>query len=74
MVVCMYVLVHVCMFSVWPDKFMTFSGMQVKHRKCSVLHGPQSGNDWSKTDGAASTELIIQGCPAPMFSNTQPYT
>ena len=56
------------------DQFMTYSGMQVKHRKRAVLHGQRSGNNWSKKDGTASTELIIQGSPVPTFSNTQPYT
>ena len=56
------------------DQFMPYSALQVKHRKCAVLHGQRSGNKWSKKDGTASIELIIQSSPVPRFSNMQPYT
>jgi len=56
------------------DRFMTYSGMEVKHRKCAVLHGQRTGNNWSRRDGTASTELVVQNSPIPLLTKEQSYT
>ena len=55
-------------------RFMTHSGMEVKHRKCAVLHGQRTGNNWSRRDSTASTELVVQHSSIPIFDREQPYT
>ena len=56
------------------DIFMTYTGMKVKHRKCALLHGQRSGNNWypkSKTDRLV---LEIQGDQIPKYPRSKTYT
>ena len=53
---------------------MNFSRMEIKHRKCAVLHGQRTGNNWSKRDATAGTELTVQGSPLPSFPRDKAYT
>eukprot|EP00745_Piridium_sociabile_P024546 TRINITY_DN38897_c0_g1_i6.p1 TRINITY_DN38897_c0_g1~~TRINITY_DN38897_c0_g1_i6.p1 ORF type:complete len:597 (-),score=89.74 TRINITY_DN38897_c0_g1_i6:48-1838(-) len=54
------------------DEFMT--AMELKHRKCGVLHGKRSGNNWPKKDKTGETKLTIQGVSLPMLNRDQSYT
>jgi hypothetical protein len=48
--------------------------MQVKHRKCGVLHGKRSGNRWCRRDQTGDAQLTIQHEALPMFNQNQVYT
>lgn len=56
------------------NRFMNYCGMEVKHRKCATLHGQRTGNNWSKRDGTAETELEVQGSTIPKYNKDQSYT
>ena len=56
------------------DQFMTYSGMEVKHRKCAILHGQHTGNNWSRHDGTATTHIEVQNAPVPMAGRDTSYT
>ena len=56
------------------DQFMTYSGMEVKHRKCAILHGQRTGNNWSRRDGTASTRVEVQDAAVPMLGRDTSYT
>ena len=53
--------------------FMNYSGMEVKHRKCALLRGHRTGNNWSKKDATCTTDLTIQDSAIPVYSKTQAY-
>ena len=55
------------------EEFMTFSGMQVKHSKCALLHGQRTGNNWSRNDTTSATTLSIQNATIPKLSKTESY-
>ena len=56
------------------DRFMRYTGMEVKHRKCAVLQGQRSGNNWAKRDTTVSTQLSVQDAPIPRLDRNQAYT
>jgi len=55
------------------DHFMNESGMEVKHRKCAVLHGQRTGNNWTKNSKTGQTRVIVQNEAFPMYTRDQTY-
>ena len=45
--------------------------MEVKHRKCAVLHGKRTGITWSGKDITDSTQLVVQDSPIPIVDKEQ---
>ncbi|KAJ8037044.1 Retrovirus-related Pol polyprotein from type-2 retrotransposable element R2DM [Holothuria leucospilota] len=56
------------------DSFVTVTGMNIKHRKCAVLHGQRCGNNWSKHDGTSGIQITIQNQPIPKLGKSGKYT
>ena len=56
------------------DKFMTYTGMAVKHRKCALLHGQRSGNNWYSKSKTNRLVLEIQGDQIPKYPRNKTYT
>jgi hypothetical protein len=52
--------------------FMNSSGMEVKPRKCAILHGHRTGNNWNKK--TTDVNIEIQGNDIPVYQRSQPYT
>ncbi len=42
------------------DKFVSAAGMEIKHRKCAILHGQRTGNNWSKRDVTTELNITVQ--------------
>ncbi|KAL8570780.1 hypothetical protein ACOMHN_006930 [Nucella lapillus] len=53
---------------------MDTTGVEVKHRKCAIMHGKRSVNRWSKNDTTGDTCLSIQDQPLPMYHREQAYS
>ena len=48
--------------------------MQIKHRKCGILHGQRTGNNWKKNEKTGDTQVSIQNARIPMYERKQAYT
>ena len=55
------------------DLFVQSAGMQVKHRKCALLHGQRSGCSWYTRSKTHLTELFIQEERIPIYPREQSY-
>lgn len=55
------------------DSFLNYSGMQVKHRKCAILHGQRVGNNWNKRDRTDTIHIEIQGKEIPKIGKSGKY-
>lgn len=55
------------------NQFLNFSGMQVKHRKCAILHGHRVGNNWYKRDTTNNINIVIQDNEIPKIGKTGKY-
>jgi hypothetical protein len=56
------------------QRFVTCTGMQIKHRKCAILHGQRTGNNWSKKDTTTRLEISVQNKPIPKLGKADSYT
>ena len=56
------------------EAFMSSSGMNIKHRKCAILHGHRTGNNWNKNNTTGQTEVMLQNEKIPMYARNQTYT
>ena len=54
------------------DYFMNAAQMEVKHRKCALLNGQRTGNNWKK-NSKTDIDLIIQNSSIPVYSRDQCY-
>ena len=54
------------------EQFLQYSGMEVKHAKCALIHAQRSGNNWAKKDNTA-IHLKIQGGEIPKLGRTGQY-
>ena len=52
---------------------MIYTGMEAKHRKCAMLHGQRSGNNWYARSKTHELSLPIQGDTIPVYSRDKPY-
>ena len=52
------------------DSFMNNTGMEIKHRKCAILQGQRSGNNWKTL---AKCDISIQGDNIPVLDKSQSY-
>ena len=50
------------------EQFMETAGMQVKHRKCAVLQGQRTGNNWKQLD---NIDVQIQDGTIPVLPREQ---
>ena len=55
------------------DQFLTITGMDLKHRKCAILHGQRSGNNWVKNSSTVNTRVVIQNDIIPLCAKGQTY-
>ena len=55
------------------DQFLTITGMDLKHRKCAILHGQRSGNNWVKNSSTVNTRVVIQNGVIPLRAKGQTY-
>ncbi len=55
------------------EQFMQYTGMQIKHRKCALLHGQRSGNNWYPKSRTHQLDLTIQGEALPKYTRKQSY-
>ena len=46
---------------------------QIKHRKCAILHGQRSGNNWYCRDGTTNIHIEIQGDEIPKLGKSGTY-
>ena len=54
------------------EQFLQYSGMEVKHAKCALIHAQRSGNNWAKKDNTA-IHMKIQGGEIPKLGRTGHY-
>ena len=47
--------------------------MNIKHRKCAILHGQRSGNNWYRRDGTSTIQIEIQGDEIPKLGKSGKY-
>ena len=55
------------------EQFLDHSGMKIKHRKCAILHGQRSGNNWYRRDGTTNIHIEIQGDDIPKLGKSGTY-
>ena len=55
------------------DKYVQHTGLQVKHRKCAILHGHRNGLSWFKKSKTERLDLVVQGSLIPKYSRDQTY-
>ena len=55
------------------EHFLNYSGMQVKHRKCAILHGHRVGNNWYKVDRTENIHVVIQEKEIPKIGKSGKY-
>ena len=55
------------------EVFLEYSGMKVKHRKCAILHGQRSGNNWYRRDTTDSINITLQGKVVPKIGKAGTY-
>ena len=55
------------------EEFMNYTGMEVKHAKCALVHAQRTGNNWSKKDSTQKTKLKLQGGEIPKLGRSQDY-
>ena len=66
---------YVCMVEVGSktEHFLDHSGMKIKHRKCAILHGQRSGNNWYRRDGTTNIHIQSQGDEIPKLGKSGTY-
>ena len=52
-----------------PEHFLNYSDMQVKHRKCAILHGHRVGNNWYKVGRTETSMLSYRKKKFPRLAN-----
>ena len=55
------------------EHFLDHSGMKINHRKCAILHGQRSGNNWYRRDGTTNIHIEIQGDEIPKLGKSGTY-
>ena len=55
------------------EHFLDHSGMKIKHRKCAILCGQRSGNNWYYRDGTTNTHIEIQDDEIPKLGKSGTY-
>ena len=55
------------------ERFMDVACMQVKHRKCAILHGQRSGNYWYKNARTHLAQVVLQNEALPMYKRGDSY-
>ena len=55
------------------ESFLTYTGMEVKHPKCAILHGRRSGNSWMKMSTTDEPSITMQGQRVPVYAKGESY-
>ena len=53
--------------------YMDTTGLEAKHRKCAVLHGQRSGNNWAKNSKTGEISVNIQNAQVPVYPRDKHY-
>ena len=53
--------------------YMDTTGLEAKHRKCAVLHGQRSGNNWAKNSRTGDIQVSIQNAQVPVYPRDKHY-
>ena len=55
------------------ESFVTSAQMTIKHRKCAILQGQRSGNNWSKNSKTNEIQINIQNANLPIYEREKTY-
>ena len=55
------------------ELFVNTTGMEVKNRKCAILHSQRTGNNWTKNSKTGDINIEIQNDKLPVYDRDQSY-
>ena len=55
------------------ELFVNTTGMQVKNRKCAILNGQRTGNNWARNSNTSNINVEIQSDKVPVYDRDQSY-
>ena len=59
--------------AVKTNNFVNTAGMKVKHKKCAIIHGQRSGNNWVKNSQTGNVKISVQDEIIPVLQKENSY-